>query len=118
MKFIAFVFCLFATIAFTDETQDAILKRYLKEGDVALLEPLLSKSTPSEISERLKSIATSKPITKFGESFVIAESSPKVMYDNVAAVVDLSGITHIVISEIKPVSERSDLGSQERWQTR
>lgn len=118
MKFLAFVFLMFEAIAFTEDSEDVILKRYIQEGDVTILDPLLTRSTPSEISERLKIIAKSKQLPIAGNSSVIAESLPKVYNSAAAAVEDYLGIIHIVFLEAQLTLETDYLGNKESWKNR
>lgn len=120
LKF-TFSVCIFLTFAvgtFAANTEDEILQRYIQEGDVSILTPLLEKLTPTEISERLKTIANLKALNIAGESFLIAESAPQVRFDKATAVIDSSNIIHIVFVEMWIKSERDYMGNEKTWQER
>lgn len=103
---------------FAANIEEEILERYIQEGDVSILTPLLEKLTPTEISERLKAIAKPKALNIEGESFIITESAPQVCFDKATAVIDSSNIIHIVFVEMWIISKRDYMGNEKTWQER
>jgi hypothetical protein len=107
-----------AASTFAANTEDEILKRYIQEGDVSILTPLLEKLTPTEISKRLKTIANPNALNIARESFIIAETAPQVNFDTATMAVDSANVIHIVFVEQQQIPERDNLGNETRWQDR